>query len=296
MKQKRYTINNGKNIKFVYDISNIPDGWKLGGLPTTTGRIWVNNGIDQKTIPKESEVPTGWFRGRLPVTDDWRKNLSKSHTGQIIITNGTEERHINQTDEIPNGWYRGKTDDTKTRMSKANVGKFNITNGKVMKRVDSLDNIPIGWRRGNVDVSEETRKKLSISCSSEQKQRKTNETKKKNKSFNTSQPEEKYYQLLIEEYGVDDVVRQYRDKRYPFDCDFYIKSKDLFIECNFHWTHGCHPFDSTSATDMEKLKLWENRSKYSKFYKQAIYVWTQLDVKKKELATQNHLNYKAIYN
>ena len=64
------------------------------------------------------------------------------------------------------------------------------------------------------------------------------ETKKRAHSFKKSKKEDLYYNYLCNIYGSDDVVRQYSDDRYPFSCDFYIKSKDLFIECNFHWTHG----------------------------------------------------------
>lgn len=60
------------------------------------------------------------------------------------------------------------------------------------------------------------------------------ETKKKNHTFNTSKPEEEYYKMLCDKYGEQDVERNYnKDSRYPFLCDFYIKSLDLFIECNY---------------------------------------------------------------
>ncbi|MBO5004253.1 MAG: hypothetical protein J6D03_03185, partial [Clostridia bacterium] len=67
-------------------------------------------------------------------------------------------------------------------------------------------------------------------------------TKKINGTFNTSSWEDKSYVMLKEVYP--DVLRQYRDNiRYPWCCDFYIPSKDLFIECNYGWTHGGHPYD-----------------------------------------------------
>jgi len=51
--------------------------------------------------------------------------------------------------------------------------------------------------------------------------------------------EDNYYDELIAIYGANDIIRGYRDIRYSnngykFQCDFYIKSEDLFIECNFH--------------------------------------------------------------
>ena len=62
---------------------------------------------------------------------------------------------------------------------------------------------------------------------------KINDTKRLNHTFNSSKPEDDYYQALVLEYGADDIERQYnKDPRYPFACDFYIKSLDIFIELN----------------------------------------------------------------
>lgn len=69
-------------------------------------------------------------------------------------------------------------------------------------------------------------------------------TKRKHGTFNTSEPEQLTYELLIKTFGENDVIRQYNnDSRYPFSVDFYIKSLDLFIECNYSWTHKGHWYD-----------------------------------------------------
>ena len=44
---------------------------------------------------------------------------------------------------------------------------------------------------------------------------------------------------------LSDVITQYKDDRYPFACNFYIPSLDLFIECNYHWTYGGKPYEGT---------------------------------------------------
>ena len=92
------------------------------------------------------------------------------------------------------------------------------------------------------------------------------------------------------------MLRQYRDERYPFACDFYIKSEDLFIELNLNWTHGLHPFDKNNKQDLEKLATWQEKAKTSAFYKKAIYTWTDLDVRKLKAAQENKLNYFAYYS
>ena len=123
------------------------------------------------------------------------------------------------------------------------------------------------------------------------------ETKKKNNSFNTSTPEDKFYDYLVEKFSKNDIIRQYStDKRYPFNCDFYIKSLDLFIELNFNWTHGGHKFDANSQEDLKKLEDWQEKALTSDYYKNAIETWVVRDQKKYEIAKLNNLNYLVFYN
>ena len=125
-------------------------------------------------------------------------------------------------------------------------------------------------------------------------------TKRKNKSFTKSQPEDNYYQYLIEKYGKENVIRQYTDSRYKNDdtgklllCDFYIPSEDLFIECNYHWTHGGKPFDANDDACITKLSEWQKHT--GKYWDRAIYVWTYLDPKKREIAKKSKLNFIEVY-
>ena len=117
-------------------------------------------------------------------------------------------------------------------------------------------------------------------------------TKRKNKTFNTSKQELQTYELLKKIFP--DVLTQYKSDAYPFACDFYIPSLNLYIECNYHWTHGDHAYDSNNIDDYNKLKLWE--SKTSKFYRNAIITWTCRDVNKRNIAKQNNLNYKEFFS
>jgi hypothetical protein len=123
-----------------------------------------------------------------------------------------------------------------------------------------------------------------------------NSTKKKNGTFRTSRKEASLYEKLKSIYGEADVISQYRDTRYPFNCDFYIKSLDLFIELNAHWTHGDHPFDNKNEEDLQKLVIWQEKAKESKFFSNAIETWTKRDVEKLKTLKENNLNYILIYN
>ncbi len=103
---------------------------------------------------------------------------------------------------------------------------------------------------------------------------------------------------LINRYGEDHVHYQYRDPRYPFNCDFYVDTEDLFIEVNNWWHHGPHPYDPDSEEDRELLADLKEKAATcpnSKQYQEAIRIWTQVDPKKIKTAEDNHLNYLTIY-
>ena len=111
-----------------------------------------------------------------------------------------------------------------------------------------------------------------------------------NKQTDLSQ---KVYDYLLTIFEETDIVRQYSDERYPFNCDFYIKSFDLYIECNFNWTHGGHWYDSLNENDQNTLKKWQD--KRTDFYKNAINTWTVRDVNKHQIAIDNNLNYLVFW-
>ena len=117
-------------------------------------------------------------------------------------------------------------------------------------------------------------------------------TKKKNNTFTISNQENKIYKLLQQKFI--DTKRQYKSEKYPFSCDFYIPSLDLYIEYQGHWSHGKHPFKNISD-DLKILNIWKEKAKISKFYKNAIDVWIRRDPKKREIALQNRLNWLEFF-
>lgn len=115
-------------------------------------------------------------------------------------------------------------------------------------------------------------------------------TKRKNNSFNISKQEDTVYELLIQKYP--NVLRQYKSKLYPFNCDFYIPELDLYIEYQGFWMHGFEPYTG-SKEQKEKIKLWE--SKNTSQFKNAINTWTIRDPLKRETAKKNNLNYLEFF-
>lgn len=125
---------------------------------------------------------------------------------------------------------------------------------------------------------------------------KVGESKRRNKTWRVSKSEDDMYAMLCSRFGENDVVRQYKETRYPFNCDFYIKSLDLFIELNATWLHGGHWYDKLNVNDASILDSWVQKVMLgSRFYSVAIDVWTVRDVKKRQTAIDNHLNYVVFW-
>lgn len=118
-------------------------------------------------------------------------------------------------------------------------------------------------------------------------------TRRRNGTFNVSKQEDEVYKMLCDKFREEDIVRQYKSKKYPFACDFYVKSCNLYIECNFSWTHGGHWFDDSNEEDQKTLQLWKDKG--TKYYENAIETWTVRDVKKRLCAEENNLNYLVFW-
>lgn len=140
----------------------------------------------------------------------------------------------------------------------------------------------------NVYMREDLRQKSH----SKESKLKEYQTKKKNHTFNTSKIEKELEIELRKTFP--NLKTQYRSEDYPFACDFYIPSLDLYIEYNGTWTHGSHFFDENNEDDLKILELWKNRN--TEYYKIAINVWTKSDRLKLKTAIENNLNYIAWFN
>lgn len=122
-------------------------------------------------------------------------------------------------------------------------------------------------------------------------------TKKANGTLGShkSKTEQLYEEILINKFGCNSVTYNYFSDEYPFKADFYVESEDLYIEINAHWTHGPHPYDPENPEDIELVLKWMQLAETKPYYNNAIYVWTDLDVRKRSAAIENNLNFVAIY-
>lgn len=135
----------------------------------------------------------------------------------------------------------------------------------------------------------------------EEYQQRVNAVKKKNCKKHMSTGEKAIYNLLSSRYST--VIYQYRSLLYPFNCDFYVPEKDLYIEFQGYWTHGGAPFDGENIKHTEKLKKWDKKSKETNFkgeikysYITAKEIWTQKDPYKREVAKLNNLNWLEFFD
>lgn len=115
-----------------------------------------------------------------------------------------------------------------------------------------------------------------------------------NGTLSSSSSEEELYSRLCMEFGRKDVVRQYMSDEYPWACDFYIPSRNLYIELNGTWTHGGRWYRGTPE-DQSVVVDWNGRGGDG-YYANAVRVWTVSDPAKRAAAEAHGLNYVAFWD
>ncbi len=212
------------------------------------------------------------FRLGYKTTEETKKKLSESHKGQIPWNKNKVGIYSEET-------LQKISQNTKLSMNEEVRRKLSI----------------IGKNR---IFSEESKKKISNKLRNRSKKEiqnyinKVYNTKKKNNTFNTSKPEEDIYQLLLQKFN--NVKRQYKSKKYPFNCDFYIPELDLYIEYQGFWHHGFKPYNLEDQECINLVNKWLIGN--TKFYNKAIEIYTIKDPLKRKTAKENNLNWIEFFN
>ena len=281
---------------------------------------YYNNGVETKRFYEDEEVPHGWTLGNLSLLNrtPWNKGLSAKTDDRVKrnVDNATKSRK--ESGCYTRVWNKGLTKETDCRI-KGLSGKSNPMYGKHtvawnkgltketderVAKISESNKCKDAWNKGlNVKghpQTEETRQKIRLTHQSPEFLKRRYETMIANGTLcvnRDSAAEIKFYGELVSKYGEADIIHPYFDKkRYPFQCDFYIISKDEFIELHSYWTRGGRPYDENDVACREQLAKWQEKAKTSDYYKNAIYTWTDLDVRKVKIAKENNLNFVAIYN
>lgn len=246
---------------------------------TSLAKYGIKNHIASKEV-KEKRQQT--VREKYGVNNIFQAATTKEQIKQTCLERyGTT--HYNKTEESKEKY---KT----TCLAKYGVDHYNKTiEGKNKREQTCLNKYGVSWYTQTNEYKEKAKTKQKESIA------KQLVTKRKNGTFACSSAEKRYLKVLQEIFGAEDVLAQYKENRYPFLCDFYIKSKDLFVELNFIWTHGGKRFTGC-IEDLEKLALWQQKAQLSKYYQNAIETWTVRDVNKHKKAQENNLNYLTFYS
>lgn len=112
--------------------------------------------------------------------------------------------------------------------------------------------------------------------------------KKNNPNIGTSIQETSIYNAIKQKH-LDVKFHYTNDPRYPFECDFYIPSLDLFIEYQGHQTHGGHPYDKDNPDD-QSLAKWIKQIFGSNL------TFIKRDPYKRHIAKKNNLNFIELWN
>lgn len=267
-------------------------------MATNKGMKWYTNGIVQKMCKVDCQ-PDGFCLGKLPYTESAKLKMSKA-----AKLRG------------PNNKGKKFSEQAKQNMSIAKKEFLKNNPDYIISNTFQKGNIP--WNKGlnkytddRVKQSAERYKKTRgkgyhyDKVSRKHKQLKENETRIKNFTFRSSY-EKKVYFALLKKYDKEDIIREYIDEnRYPFPCDFYIKSEDLFLEVHGHWMHGPHKFNPSDIDDILLLTKWRRKCKYildknnnyvKNIYFRAVECWTKIDILKYNTAKKHNLNYLVVYS
>lgn len=196
-----------------------------------------------------------------------------------------------------------QSNEWKQRQTNTLLEKYNVTCQFQRKEIkEKIKNTCLQkYGVDHYNKSDDFKNKMSKIASSEDFQNKRNNTLKLHKSWNTSKDEEYINIKLNEVFNI--VKRQYKSELYPFNCDFYIEDIDTYIEYQGSDLHNKKPYLGT-LEDINEINLLKEKSQIIKNktgknktrYDNRILTWSVLDVKKRNIAKNNNLNFIEFWN
>ena len=121
------------------------------------------------------------------------------------------------------------------------------------------------------------------------------QTCKEHMSYATSKEEDNIYNWLLElGYNVE---RSYKSEEYPFNCDFYLKDFNVYIEYNGSQFHHGYAYLGTKEDNEEYERLLLKASDNPKSqYNGIIDTWYFRDPNKRNCALSNNVNLLELYD
>lgn len=200
--------------------------------------------------------------------------------------------------------FYSQTNEHKLKSKESKYERYGSPNYNNAEKANATKNSRYGCKFNNRDKARKTClekygvenpyliEEVKQKAGSKDSQHKRWQTLKQNGTTNSSKTEDNLY-IELKKY-FPDIIRQYWSEKYPFNCDFYIPSKDLYIEFQGGHYHQYHPFDNSNKEDLELLEKF-SKKKYLPQYKQIIHVWTELDPLKRSVAKENGINFLEIW-
>lgn len=281
-----------------------------------------NKSMEEKRLKREREYKTRQNNNTLPNsflvrekfnstikkrTDEQRK-LIKQKEYNTRLKNGTLPGNTISITKFKTTWSKKSTNDINNIMKKSFYTKsLNGTLPSSQKVVEKTRNTWKNKSRNEIKniIKKQKRSKLINGTLPSNKDiiYKMFTTKKKNGTLGgpRSKAEIRCYKKAKIKFP-EIKHSYYEDPRYPFNCDMYIPSQDLFIECHFSQYHHYKPFDENCIGDLVELGKLKNKLNDEYLTKNQIEktnniitTWTKRDPLKLETFKKNNLNYKIFY-
>ena len=271
---------------------------------STIKYVYWTNGEINKRIPSGCAPPDGFYRGRVRNYSDEAKKRQVEKTRQTKLQRygSSSYNNMSKNKSTKLERYGDENYNNREKAEQTCIEKYGVKNP--FQREDFISENKqrlIGHKLSQATKDKISKAHFGTHLTSEKRIQKlinTDKTYRKNGIYKKHKacPEQFVENILITQFGKDNVFYNYIDpNRYPFKCDFYIKSEDLFIEIHAGWRHGDIPFNCNDNDCIQKLNIWKEKAKTSDSYKNAIYTWTDLDVRKVEIAKRNNLNFVRLY-
>lgn len=272
----------------------------------TCSRACSNTIISRKTASQRSQTLIEKNKGKTEniVLEHFNKiNVNKEYelieiniNQEIIIFKCLKCNNINKKSfwALRNYPYctKGKCRDERTKISNLeNIGVENVFQLESVKE-KSKNTIKEKYNVENISQSNEWKNQWKNEDFKNKKLNKEYNTKKENKTFTTSALEDSF-KLLLENNNIN-YISNFKSDKYPFKCDFYLKDYDIYIELQFHWSHGIEPFILNEIKHEEIKSKWANMN--TEYYNKAIKTWVTDDVLKRNTAIKENLKYVEVFN
>ena len=193
--------------------------------------------------------------------------------------------------------YLMQNDELKNKAHQTNLQKYGVpyawNNEKQKQTMIERYGVPYAWNNETQKQTMIERYGVPYAMQSEELKRKQHLSAKNNGHCSTSKFEEYAYEQLINKFGKDDIIRQYYSDVYPYNCDFYIQSLNIYIEIQGSQFHHFHPFNENNIDDINELNRLKQKN--TPQYESMIKVWTIIDPLKRKIAKDSNLNFYEFY-